>query len=218
MCTSTSQAAPIGKVFETATRRGSGRRCHYTDRHAFEQHSRNNHGSCTGNEANGSPQEMLGQRGILGRCRPREFRGELRALGRAGVFGFKCFLVPSGVAEFENAEESDLRKALPKLAAMDLPLLVHAELPGPIEEETRKLAKADPRKYKTWLRSRPPAAENKAIEMLVGLARRVQVMDSYRSPVIGAFGATDSAGKTGGAPDHRGNLPALSIFFFGIHS
>ncbi len=45
--------------------------------------------------------------------------GELRALRRAGVFGFKCFLVPSGVPEFENVSEGDLRAALPKLAALD---------------------------------------------------------------------------------------------------
>src|ERR1700692_2397312 len=86
---------------------------------------------------------------------------ELRAMHRAGVFGFKCFLVPSGVAEFENVRETDLRAAMPILAEMDLPLLVHAELPGPIEEETKKLGKADCRKYKTWLRSRPPVAETK---------------------------------------------------------
>ena len=86
---------------------------------------------------------------------------ELRALCRAGVFGFKCFLVPSGVPEFENVDESDLRAALPKLAAMDVPLLVHAELPGPIEEANRKLANADPRRYKTWLASRPPPRKPK---------------------------------------------------------
>jgi allantoinase len=100
--------------------------------------------------------------------------GDLRALSRAGVFGFKCFMVPSGVPEFEHVSESDLRAALPKLAAMDLPLSVHAELSGPIEEESRKLAKADPRKYKTWLLSRPPRAETKAIEMLVRLAREFE--------------------------------------------
>src|ERR1700680_1893650 len=44
--------------------------------------------------------------------------GELWALHRAGVFGFKCFLVPSGVPEFEHVGESDLRAALPKLAEM----------------------------------------------------------------------------------------------------
>jgi allantoinase len=96
---------------------------------------------------------------------------ELRALHRAGVFGFKCFLVPSGVPEFENVGERDLRAALPILAEMDVPLLVHAELPGPIEEATDRLAKADPRKYETWLRSRPAAAETQAIEMVIALAR-----------------------------------------------
>jgi allantoinase len=97
--------------------------------------------------------------------------GDLRALHRAGVFGFKCFLVPSGVPEFENVNEDDLRASLPILAEMDVPLLVHAELPGPIEEATKRLAKADPRKYATWLRSRTAAAETQAIEMMIALAR-----------------------------------------------
>jgi len=98
--------------------------------------------------------------------------GELRALRRAGAFGFKCFLVPSGVPEFENVTERDLRSALPILAEMDAPLLVHAELPGPIEHAATPLAKADPRSYTTWLRSRPPAAEKQAIEMMIALARK----------------------------------------------
>jgi len=97
--------------------------------------------------------------------------GELAALHRAGVFGFKCFLVPSGVPEFESVGESDLLLALPKLAALDAPLLVHAELPGPIEKVAGKLAKADPRKYETWLKSRPPAAETEAVDMMIRLAR-----------------------------------------------
>jgi allantoinase len=97
--------------------------------------------------------------------------GELRALHRGGVFGFKCFLVPSGVPEFMNVTEADLRAALPKLAELDSPLLVHAELPGRIAEETAKLEQANPRKYKTWLQSRPPVAEAKAVEMMVRLSR-----------------------------------------------
>jgi len=97
--------------------------------------------------------------------------GELRALHQAGAFGFKCFLVPSGVPEFAHVNQDDLRAALPTLAALDAPLLVHAELPGPIEEATRKLAKSDPAKYRTWLLSRPPGAETKAVEMMIRLAR-----------------------------------------------
>ncbi len=84
--------------------------------------------------------------------------GELRALHRAGAFGFKCFLVPSGVPEFAHVNEDDLRAALPELAALDTPLLVHAELPEPIEKANKKLAKLDPAKYSTWLLSRPASA------------------------------------------------------------
>src|SRR5271166_3959055 len=55
---------------------------------------------------------------------------ELRPLWEAGVFGFKCFLAPSGVAEFEHVSEADLRKAMPALARLGAPLLVHAESPA----------------------------------------------------------------------------------------
>ena len=97
--------------------------------------------------------------------------GELGALHRAGAFGFKCFLVPSGVPEFEHVVKDDLRAALPILAALDAPLLVHSELPGPIEEANKQLAKSDPTRYRNWLRSRPPEAETNAVEMMIGLAR-----------------------------------------------
>ncbi|HXC32780.1 MAG TPA: allantoinase AllB [Verrucomicrobiae bacterium] len=97
--------------------------------------------------------------------------GELRALHHAGAFGFKCFLVPSGVPEFANVTEDDLRAAMPILSALDAPLLVHSELPEPIESANAKLGKADPRKYKTWLSSRPSEAETKAVELMIRLAR-----------------------------------------------
>ena len=54
--------------------------------------------------------------------------GEIEALVDAGVRGFKCFLVPSGVDEFPPVTEDDLRRAMPALARRGVPLLVHAEL------------------------------------------------------------------------------------------
>jgi allantoinase len=54
--------------------------------------------------------------------------GELEALVDAGVRGFKCFLVPSGVDEFPAVTEQDLRLALPIVAKRGVPLLVHAEI------------------------------------------------------------------------------------------
>jgi allantoinase len=92
---------------------------------------------------------------------------DLEPLARAGVLGFKCFLAPSGVDEFEHVGEADLRLALPILARLGLPLLVHAELPSLLEQPA-----GDPRQYSTWLASRPCAAETQAIQMLIAMAEQ----------------------------------------------
>ena len=96
---------------------------------------------------------------------------ELEALWDAGVLGFKCFLSPSGVAEFANVGEADLREAMPVLARLGAPLLVHAEWPPALDDAAAALGDADPRAYGTWLASRPPAAEVEAVALVARLAR-----------------------------------------------
>jgi len=101
---------------------------------------------------------------------------ELAKLWDAGVVGFKCFLVPSGVDEFPNVTESDLSKAMPELARIGATLIVHAELPGPIEQagyDQSALAGrgSDFRAYETFLRSRPRQAENEAVKLTIRLSR-----------------------------------------------
>jgi allantoinase len=93
----------------------------------------------------------------------------LRELVEGGVLAFKCFLVPSGVEEFQHVGERDLRDAMPILASLDLPLMVHAELPDPIEDAYPSVSRADPRRYATYLASRPPEAETQAVAMMVEL-------------------------------------------------
>jgi allantoinase len=87
---------------------------------------------------------------------------------REGALGFKCFMAPSGVDEFQHVGEADLLAALPVLARLDLPLLVHAELPAGLVAVDPGM---NPRDYRTWLMSRPPASEHAAIELLIRLAR-----------------------------------------------
>jgi allantoinase len=96
---------------------------------------------------------------------------EIRPLWEGGVFGFKCFLVPSGVDEFPHVTEGDLRAALPELATLGATLLVHAELPGPIEKAAGTPDAASFRRHATWLVARPREAENEAIELLARLSR-----------------------------------------------
>src|SRR6266446_3577251 len=50
--------------------------------------------------------------------------------------------------------EPELRAALPHVARTGLPLLVHAELSGPIDEAQLRLQNADWSRYSTYLQSR----------------------------------------------------------------
>jgi allantoinase len=97
---------------------------------------------------------------------------EIEALGAAGVPGFKCFLIHPGIDGFTMVTEAELRAALPHVARTGLPLLVHAELPGPVDQATRRLQDEDWRRYSTHLQSRPEEAELAAIRLLLSLCRQ----------------------------------------------
>jgi allantoinase len=97
---------------------------------------------------------------------------EIEALGAAGVPGFKCFLIHPGIDGFTMVTEAELRAALPHVARTGLPLLVHAELPGPVDQATRRLRDGDWKRYSTHLQSRPEEAELAAIRLLLSLCRQ----------------------------------------------
>ena len=93
------------------------------------------------------------------------------SLAAAGVPGFKCFLIHPGIDGFTMVNERELCAALPHVARTGLPLLVHAELPEPVDAATRRLAEADWSKYATYLQSRPDEAELSAIQLMISLCR-----------------------------------------------
>jgi allantoinase len=99
---------------------------------------------------------------------------ELAGMVSDGVRGFKCFLVDSGVEEFGWVGERELLPAMQILSGLAVPLLVHAEVAGPIDLATAKLASANPRAYATYLASRPPGAEEQAIAMVTGLCKQTR--------------------------------------------
>lgn len=101
---------------------------------------------------------------------------ELPALVQAGIPGFKCFMIHSGIDGFCWVNESDLRLALERLHGTSLPLLAHAEVAGPIESATAALNRnsADWRRFSTYLASRPDDAETEAIKLLIRLAEEFQ--------------------------------------------
>jgi allantoinase len=90
---------------------------------------------------------------------------DLAPLVDEGVCGFKSFLVDSGVDEFPPMGVDALARALPALAGLAVPLLVHAEDPARILPLV-----GDPRSYDVYLASRPEDAEGAAIDVVARLA------------------------------------------------
>jgi allantoinase len=96
---------------------------------------------------------------------------DVEPLAAAGVLGFKCFMIDAGIDGFTMVTEPQLRAALPHVARTGLPLLVHAELAGPVDAATTQLQNADWKRYETYLKSRPGEAELSAIRLLISLCR-----------------------------------------------
>ena len=99
-------------------------------------------------------------------------QAHLLPLARAGVAGFKCFLIYPGCDGFTMIDREQLQRALPAIAESGLPLLVHAELAGPIGAATATLRDADWRKHATYLASRPDEAELEAIRLMIDYCRQ----------------------------------------------
>jgi allantoinase len=95
-------------------------------------------------------------------------RDELAPMKELGAPGFKCFLVPSGVAEFEHVGGSDLAPAVREIAGIGAVLLVHAEDPRWI----RAAPSGANRAYAAYLATRPPRAEDDAVALLARLCRQ----------------------------------------------
>ena len=98
-------------------------------------------------------------------------RADVAPLAAAGVRGFKCFLIFPGCEGFRMVDLAQLRAALPEVVRTGLPLLVHAELAGPIDAVAPTLKGADWTRYATYLASRPDEAEIEAIDLMIGLCR-----------------------------------------------
>ena len=116
---------------------------------------------------------------------------ERRALHEAGVFGFKCFTVDSGVPEFPPLDDAGLAEAMRQVAELGSLLVVHAE-------DAAHIGAAGGRQYADFLRSRPDAAEVAAVSRAIELARqtraRVHVLHLSSAEVVPLLAAARADG------------------------
>src|SRR6185437_7922136 len=92
---------------------------------------------------------------------------DLEALHEAGVVGFKCFLLPSGVDEFPPLDTVQLRAAMTRIASFGGLLIAHAEDAALTDSAVHEIGPT----YRSFLASRPPASEITAIDHLLQATR-----------------------------------------------
>jgi hypothetical protein len=115
--------------------------------------------------------------------------GSLGELHEAGVFGFKAFMLASGVEEFPPLTREQLLAAMRELVAVDGLLIIHAE-------QAEIIASAVPaagRGYASFLASRPQAAEQAAIDQVLDAAAltgaRVHILHPASAAALPALAA-----------------------------
>lgn len=93
---------------------------------------------------------------------------DMRPLLDQGVFGFKCFLLHSGVDEFPSLTADEMQQVMEELEPVDGLLIVHAEDAHIIDSAPQ----AHGQHYSDFLASRPRDAEDRAIADVIERAKR----------------------------------------------
>ena len=120
--------------------------------------------------------------------------GSLAPLATAGVCDFKCFLSDSGNPSFPHLTPGQFRQAMAQIAEFGSVLLVHAESHDVIDASLRPSG----RDYTSFLDSRPDAAEEDAVALVLDAAAatgaRAHVVHVSSGRVLALLGEAKRAG------------------------
>ena len=130
---------------------------------------------------------------------------ELGALLDAGVVGFKCFLIDTGIPEFKALGRDELRTAMKFLAGAGAPMIVHAEDPTEVTLPTGP-------SYDAFVASRPTVAERRAIETVLSAAAATGARAHIVHLAAGDCAALISAAKAAGVALSAETCPHYLFF------
>ena len=191
--------------------RGGGRRRDHARRHAAQLDPADDDARGARGQARRGERAVRGRRRVLGRRRAGQ-RG--RARGRSSPTACAASSASSstrGVDEFGWVGEADLAPAMPDPRARSACRC--SCTPSSPGRSTRPRAdgsqRADPRRYATYLASRPPAAEDEAIALVMRLCRATRRAHARRAPLGGERAAAAARRARRGPAAHRRDVPAL---------
>lgn len=142
--------------------------------------------------------------GFLGGAIPQN-QAELGPLLSAGVRGFKCFLIDTGIEEFPCVSESDLHAHMTHL--QNSLMIFHAEMQTASSPARHRL---NPRSYQEFLSSRPKELEVDAITLIA----RLQAMYPSVSCHIAHLSAAAALPIIRAAKDRGSNISVETCFHY----
>ena len=185
---------------------GRRRRRHHDHRHAAEQPAADRRRAGAGRSSGPWPPRRPTSTSASGAARSPATSATSRGLHDAGVFGFKCFLLDSGVPEFPPLTPADLHDYLAAIARVRRP--DDRARRGRRRRSSTPPPRTAPR-YADFLASRPRGAENIAIAQVIEAARwtgaRVHILHLSSSDALPMI----ASARARRGPDHRRDLPAL---------
>ncbi|MCG7335630.1 allantoinase [Sporosarcina sp. ACRSM] len=96
--------------------------------------------------------------------------GDLKDLHENGVIGFKAFMSPSGIADFNNVDDETIYKGMKEIASLGSLLAVHAEstvITDQLAQEKQRQGKTTARDF---VESRPIISEIEAVRRVISYA------------------------------------------------
>src|SRR5699024_34181 len=95
---------------------------------------------------------------------------KLREMHENGAIGFKAFMSPSGIDDFERADDATLYEGMKEIASLDSILAVHAESTVICEQLAEKKKHQRRTSAKDFSESRPIISEIEAVRRIISYA------------------------------------------------
>ncbi|WP_347177961.1 allantoinase AllB [Sporosarcina thermotolerans] len=95
---------------------------------------------------------------------------DLKDLHENGVIGFKAFMSPSGIADFNNVDDETIYKGMKEIASLGSILAVHAESTVMCDQLAKEKIEAGKVTARDYVESRPIISEIEAVRRIISYA------------------------------------------------